>query len=70
MKYKQDKILEASTQFFSPSIKCFCLFWAVLGDYGNEENVKLVESIADLTIAKAAILGNHDAWNTSRFSSR
>ncbi|KAL1817687.1 hypothetical protein ACET3Z_020261 [Daucus carota] len=40
------------------------------GDYGNEENVKLVESIADLTIAKAAILGNHDAWNTSRFSSR
>ncbi|KAK1375726.1 Metallophos domain-containing protein [Heracleum sosnowskyi] len=40
------------------------------GDFGNEENVKLVESIADLTIAKVAIMGNHDAWNTSRFSSR
>lgn len=39
------------------------------GDYGNE-NVKLVRSIADLTIAKAAILGNHDAWYTSQFSSR
>lgn len=47
-----------------------CLFWSVLGDFGNEENVKLVESIADLTIAKAAIMGNHDAWNTSKFSSR
>ncbi|KAL8145318.1 uncharacterized protein LOC141706921 isoform X2 [Apium graveolens] len=40
------------------------------GDFGNEENAKLVKSIADLTIAKAAIMGNHDAWNTSKFSSR
>lgn len=40
------------------------------GDFGNEENVKLVESIADLKFAKAAIMGNHDAWNTSKFSSR
>nr|GME15005.1 Calcineurin-like metallo-phosphoesterase superfamily protein isoform 1 [Ipomoea batatas] len=36
-------------------------------DFGNE-NVDLVKSIADLEIAKAIILGNHDAWNTSQFS--
>ncbi|KAL4555472.1 hypothetical protein LXL04_038091 [Taraxacum kok-saghyz] len=38
-------------------------------DFGNE-NVKLVRSIAALKIAKAAILGNHDAWNTITFSEK
>lgn len=37
------------------------------GDFG-EENVELVQSIADLKFAKAAILGNHDAWFTPCFS--
>ncbi|KAI3775378.1 hypothetical protein L1987_49951 [Smallanthus sonchifolius] len=36
------------------------------GDFGNE-NVELVRSIAALKVAKAAILGNHDAWNTQKF---
>ncbi|XP_076932860.1 uncharacterized protein LOC143598553 [Bidens hawaiensis] len=39
------------------------------GDFGNE-NVELVRSIAALRIAKAAILGNHDAWNTQNFSEK
>ncbi|CAN4084424.1 unnamed protein product [Withania somnifera] len=39
------------------------------GDFGNE-NVDLVRSIADLEITKAAILGNHDAWNTQKFSGK
>ncbi|XP_038890595.1 uncharacterized protein LOC120080106 isoform X2 [Benincasa hispida] len=37
------------------------------GDFG-EENVELVQSIAELKFAKAAILGNHDAWFTPCFS--
>ncbi|MQL97539.1 hypothetical protein Taro_030231 [Colocasia esculenta] len=37
------------------------------GDFGNE-NVDLVRSIANLNLPKAAILGNHDSWHTSRFS--
>ncbi|KAL7600571.1 hypothetical protein Lser_V15G23844 [Lactuca serriola] len=39
------------------------------GDFGNE-NVKLVRSIAALKMPKAAILGNHDAWNTQSFSEK
>ncbi|XP_052181832.1 uncharacterized protein LOC127794623 isoform X2 [Diospyros lotus] len=39
------------------------------GDFGNE-NVELVRSIADLEIAKAVILGNHDAWSTQQFAQR
>ncbi|KAL8189561.1 hypothetical protein R6Q57_029127 [Mikania cordata] len=39
------------------------------GDFGNE-NIELVRSIAALKIAKAAILGNHDAWNTHIFSEK
>nr|XP_019070233.1 uncharacterized protein LOC101258078 isoform X2 [Solanum lycopersicum] len=39
------------------------------GDFGNE-NVDLVRSIADLEITKAVILGNHDAWNTQKFSGK
>ncbi|CAI9098912.1 OLC1v1035644C1 [Oldenlandia corymbosa var. corymbosa] len=37
------------------------------GDFGNE-NVELVRSVADVDIAKAVILGNHDAWSTQKFS--
>ncbi|GFQ03114.1 hypothetical protein PHJA_002455200 [Phtheirospermum japonicum] len=37
------------------------------GDFGNE-NVDLVQSISNLDFAKAIILGNHDAWNTPKFS--
>ncbi|ERN08434.1 hypothetical protein AMTR_s00150p00024830 [Amborella trichopoda] len=37
------------------------------GDFGNE-NVELVKSIAELKAPKAAILGNHDAWYTQKFS--
>ncbi|KAG8367560.1 hypothetical protein BUALT_Bualt16G0084500 [Buddleja alternifolia] len=39
------------------------------GDFGNE-NVDLVKSISNLEFAKAIILGNHDAWNTQKFSAR
>lgn len=39
------------------------------GDFGNE-NVELVQSIADLDFPKAVILGNHDAWRTQQFSGK
>ncbi|CAL5376158.1 unnamed protein product [Camellia sinensis] len=39
------------------------------GDFGNE-NVELVRSIAELKVAKAVILGNHDAWSTQQFAER
>lgn len=39
------------------------------GDYGNE-NVELVNSISDLQLPKAAILGNHDCWHTHQFSEK
>ncbi|XP_057767127.1 uncharacterized protein LOC130987565 isoform X2 [Salvia miltiorrhiza] len=39
------------------------------GDFGNE-NADLVESISNVDFAKAVILGNHDAWNTQKFSAR
>ncbi|KAL7190914.1 hypothetical protein ACSBR2_023063 [Camellia fascicularis] len=39
------------------------------GDFGNE-NVELVRSIAELEVAKAVILGNHDAWSTQQFAER
>ncbi|KAB1199673.1 hypothetical protein CJ030_MR0G018464 [Morella rubra] len=38
------------------------------GDFGNE-NVQLVQSVANLEFTKAVILGNHDTWFTPRFSS-
>ncbi|CAN0838495.1 hypothetical protein LINGRAHAP2_LOCUS2183 [Linum grandiflorum] len=41
----------------------------VTGDFGNE-NIELVQSIANLKFPKAAILGNHDSWNTQKFSSK
>ncbi|XP_073145868.1 uncharacterized protein [Henckelia pumila] len=37
------------------------------GDFGNE-NVDIVRSVSKLEFAKAVILGNHDAWNTQKFS--
>ncbi|KAJ6698602.1 hypothetical protein OIU79_011992 [Salix purpurea] len=39
------------------------------GDFGNE-NVELVQSIADLNLPKVVILGNHDAWKTQHFSGK
>ncbi|KAK4374854.1 hypothetical protein RND71_005531 [Anisodus tanguticus] len=51
---------------------CFLLssiYSSTMRDFGNE-NVDLVRSIADLEITKAVILGNHDAWNTQKFSGR
>ncbi|KAJ6743031.1 hypothetical protein OIU85_017052 [Salix viminalis] len=39
------------------------------GDFGNE-NVELVQSIADLNLPKVLILGNHDAWKTQHFSGK
>ncbi|CAI0394958.1 unnamed protein product [Linum tenue] len=49
--------------YFSFTISCLI----VLCDFGNE-NVELVQSIADLQFPKAAILGNHDSWTTQQFS--
>uniref|UniRef100_A0A2C9VML4 Calcineurin-like phosphoesterase domain-containing protein n=1 Tax=Manihot esculenta TaxID=3983 RepID=A0A2C9VML4_MANES len=39
------------------------------GDFGNE-NVDLVQSVADLQFPKAVILGNHDSWCTQQFSQK
>ncbi|XP_027072708.1 uncharacterized protein [Coffea arabica] len=50
-------------QFLEPDLVLFT------GDFGNE-NVDLVRSIAEVDIAKAVILGNHDAWGTQKFSAR
>ncbi|GAB4832721.1 hypothetical protein Ancab_006739 [Ancistrocladus abbreviatus] len=50
-------------QFLQPDLVLFT------GDFGNE-NVELVRSIAELKIAKAAILGNHDSWYTQQFSTK
>lgn len=36
------------------------------GDFGNE-NLELVKGIGNLDLPKAAILGNHDSWNTGKF---
>ncbi|XP_043813403.1 uncharacterized protein LOC110616941 isoform X2 [Manihot esculenta] len=40
-----------------------------IGDFGNE-NVDLVQSVADLQFPKAVILGNHDSWCTQQFSQK
>nr|XP_043624187.1 uncharacterized protein LOC122595804 [Erigeron canadensis] len=50
-------------EFLKPDLVLFT------GDFGNE-NVKLVRSIAALKMTKAAILGNHDAWNTQKFTDK
>jgi uncharacterized protein (TIGR04168 family) len=36
----------------------------LVGDFGNE-SIAVVQAIADLTLPKAVILGNHDAWYTA-----
>jgi hypothetical protein len=41
----------------------------LLGDFG-EENLEVVQSVANIEFAKAVILGNHDCWYTKRFSDR
>ncbi|KAI9125468.1 hypothetical protein K1719_002886 [Acacia pycnantha] len=48
-------------QFLQPDLVLFT------GDFG-EENVELVQSVANLEFAKTVILGNHDAWFTHQFS--
>ncbi|XP_028783387.1 uncharacterized protein LOC114739494 [Neltuma alba] len=48
-------------QFLQPDLVLFT------GDFG-EENVELVQSVANLEFAKAVILGNHDAWFTHQFA--
>jgi len=40
-----------------------------LGDFGDE-NVEVVQNVANIEFAKAVILGNHDAWFTKQFSRR
>ncbi|KAH9806418.1 calcineurin-like metallo-phosphoesterase superfamily protein [Citrus sinensis] len=51
--------------FFSDG---FILFAPMpLGDFGNE-NVEIVQSVAELEFPKAVILGNHDSWKTQEFS--
>ncbi|MEM9484567.1 MAG: metallophosphoesterase, partial [Cyanobacteria bacterium P01_F01_bin.116] len=35
-----------------------------VGDFGNED-VSIVQQIATVSLPKAVILGNHDAWYTS-----
>ncbi|KAL6549501.1 hypothetical protein OROHE_008618 [Orobanche hederae] len=51
------------TTFLHPDLVMFT------GDFGNE-NVELVKGIAKLNFHKAAILGNHDSWSTSKFSKK
>ncbi|KAJ8753162.1 hypothetical protein K2173_017736 [Erythroxylum novogranatense] len=50
-------------QFLQPDLVLFT------GDFGNE-NVELVQSVADLEFPKAVILGNHDSWTTQQFSAK
>ncbi|CAM8960176.1 unnamed protein product [Rhodiola kirilowii] len=39
------------------------------GDFGNE-NVELVQSVSELNMPKAVILGNHDSWRTQQLSTK
>ncbi|KAL2923913.1 Lysine--tRNA ligase cytoplasmic [Bienertia sinuspersici] len=62
----EDWVLEHDSKalhFLNPDLVLFT------GDFGNE-NVELVKGIAELNIPKGAILGNHDSWSTSKFSSK
>jgi uncharacterized protein (TIGR04168 family) len=49
---------EEALQFLGVDLALF------VGDFGNE-SLNIVRLIANLTIPKAAILGNHDAWYTA-----
>ncbi|XP_061375763.1 uncharacterized protein LOC133317883 [Gastrolobium bilobum] len=56
--------LEEDTQaleFLKPDLVLFT------GDFGDE-NVEVVQNVANLEFAKAVILGNHDSWFTEQFS--
>ncbi|KAJ1382396.1 putative protein phosphatase DevT-like [Sesbania bispinosa] len=48
-------------EFLQPDLVLFT------GDFGDE-NVEVVQSVANLEFAKAVILGNHDSWFTKQFS--
>ncbi|KAK7329971.1 hypothetical protein VNO77_24154 [Canavalia gladiata] len=48
-------------EFLQPDLVLFT------GDFGDE-NVEVVQSVAELEFAKAVILGNHDSWFTKQFS--
>ncbi|XP_019453294.1 PREDICTED: uncharacterized protein LOC109354924 isoform X1 [Lupinus angustifolius] len=50
-------------EFLKPDLVLFT------GDFGDE-NVEVVQSVANLEFAKAVILGNHDSWFTKQFSGR
>ncbi|KAK7265126.1 hypothetical protein RJT34_32742 [Clitoria ternatea] len=50
-------------EFLKPDLVLFT------GDFGDE-NVEVVQSVANLEFAKAVILGNHDSWFTRQFSGR
>ncbi|KAL9232419.1 hypothetical protein vseg_007533 [Gypsophila vaccaria] len=50
-------------EFLRPDLVLFT------GDFGNE-NVEIVRSVASINMPKAAILGNHDSWGTSKFSKK
>ncbi|KAK9674442.1 hypothetical protein RND81_12G232600 [Saponaria officinalis] len=50
-------------EFLQPDVVLFT------GDFGNE-NVELVRGVAAIDMPKAAILGNHDSWTTSKFSKK
>ncbi|XP_027919877.1 uncharacterized protein LOC114178265 [Vigna unguiculata] len=48
-------------EFLQPDLVLFT------GDFGDE-NLEVVQSVANVEFAKAVILGNHDAWFTRQFS--
>ncbi|XP_047165690.1 uncharacterized protein LOC124834900 isoform X2 [Vigna umbellata] len=48
-------------EFLQPDLVLFT------GDFGDE-NVEVVQSVANVEFSKAVILGNHDAWFTKQFS--
>ncbi|KAL1372159.1 hypothetical protein HN51_002306 [Arachis hypogaea] len=48
-------------EFLQPDLVLFT------GDFGDE-NVEVVQSVANLEFPKAVILGNHDSWFTKQFS--
>ncbi|KAB5552811.1 hypothetical protein DKX38_010134 [Salix brachista] len=72
---EDSKALQLLQDFLSESNMCLHVqcsqiwFSSQAGDFGNE-NVELVQSIADLNLPKVVILGNHDAWKTQHFSGK
>ncbi|XP_065849303.1 uncharacterized protein [Euphorbia lathyris] len=60
-------VLKKIQKLFNFCSRIWCFLQA--GDFGNE-NVQLVQSVAELKFPKAVILGNHDSWSTKRFSQK